>query len=73
MDHRQRFLQHLRSQRERLLEQIALFSSGQARLQEQRGGAFVDTTEELIVRLYRELGELGTIAQEAALPPDPAG
>ena len=70
MDHQARFIEHLHRQQARLLEQIELLSTGKARHQELKDGAWVDATESLLVTLYRDLGEIGALIQEATAPPD---
>ena len=70
MNHQARFMAHLREQQAKLLEEIELFSSGQARRQLLRDGVFIDATEPFLVALYRELGHVGALIQEASAPPD---
>jgi hypothetical protein len=72
MDYRERLLLYLREHRDDIEYRIGLFSSGRARIVERGAGGDVDITDEVLVRLYRQLGEVGALIQETAKAPDDA-
>jgi hypothetical protein len=70
MDYRARLLDYLRQERDHIAYRIDLFSSGRAQFRELRDGGFHDATEEVLVRLHRQLGEVGALIHETEVAPD---
>ena len=70
MDYRARLLDYLRQERDHIANRIALFSSGEAQFRELRGGVFEDATGDVLVRLHRQLGEVGALIHETEIAPD---
>jgi hypothetical protein len=70
MNHRARLLAYLREDREDISRRIDRFSSGTVQLVEKREGKFQNVTSEALVRLYRQLGEVGALIHEAEISPD---
>jgi hypothetical protein len=69
MDYRERLLLYLREHRDDIEYRIGLFSSGRARILETRDGGELDITADVLVRLYRQLGEVGALIQDTAKDP----
>jgi hypothetical protein len=65
MDYRQRLLGYLREDRDHIAYRIEHFSSGKGQYRELRDGEYHDATPELLVRLYKQLGEVGALIHEA--------
>jgi hypothetical protein len=70
MDYRARLLDYLRHERDHIAYRIEVFSSGQAQFREKRDGVFQDATDEVLVRLHRQLGEVGALIHETEVAPD---
>ena len=64
MDYRQRLIEYLREDRDDIEYRIKLFSSGNAQFRQLRDSEWVDATDEVLVRLYRQLGEVGQLIQD---------
>jgi hypothetical protein len=64
MDYRTRLLAYLREERDHLNYRIEIFSSGKGQFRELREGEYQDATDELLIRLYRQLGEVGALIHE---------
>jgi hypothetical protein len=69
MDYRQRLLAYLREDRDQIVYRIDLFGSGKGQYRELRDGDYRDATQELLVRLYRQLGEIGALIHETEIAP----
>jgi hypothetical protein len=70
MDYRARLLDYLRQERDHIACRIERFSSGQAQLRELRDGVFEDATGDMLVRLHRQLGEVGALIHDTEIAPE---
>ena len=70
MDYRARLLNYLREERDHIAYRIDVFSSGQAQFRELREGEFRDATGDVLVRLHRQLGQVGALIHETEVAPE---
>jgi hypothetical protein len=70
MDYRARLLTYLREERDHIAYRIEVFASGQGQFREMRDGEFHDATGDILVRLHRQLGEVGALIHETEVAPD---
>jgi hypothetical protein len=70
MDYRDRLLNYLREERDHIANRIQVFASGQGQFRELRDGEYHDKTGEMLVRLHRQLGEVGALIHETEVAPE---